>query len=182
MIDAVFGKEDNTSEVCSGMIRKYGYTSCYTLDINPETNSDLVDDGQILSSVPNKKFNRLRGDPPYSNKTAKEMYGTSLPSPIKLLQAGARVCKVRSLMFLFLGPKNYQWHPKGVKRICCIAFIVVQNNEFRALNIFHRYAEALDSTSECLSGEISGKVTQGLKRRDTSILDYQLFHNHKTAG
>jgi hypothetical protein len=49
------------------------------------------------------------------------------------------------------------------------------------LNIFYKYAEALDSTSECLNGEISGKVTHGLKRRDTSILDYQLFHNHKTA-
>jgi hypothetical protein len=33
------------------------------------------------------------------------------------------------------------------------------------------------TTSECLNREISGKVTQGLKRRDTSILDYQLFHN-----
>jgi hypothetical protein len=51
MIDAVFGKEDNTIEVCSGMMRKYRYTSCYTVDINPHTNPDLVDDGQILSSV-----------------------------------------------------------------------------------------------------------------------------------
>lgn len=58
MIDAVFGKEDNTIEVCSGMIRKYGYTSCSTVDINPETNPDLVDDAQMLSSVPNNRFNR----------------------------------------------------------------------------------------------------------------------------
>lgn len=28
MIDAVFGKEDNTIEVCSGMIKKYGYKPC----------------------------------------------------------------------------------------------------------------------------------------------------------
>ena len=32
MIDAVFGKEDNTIEVCSGMIRKYHHTTCYTVD------------------------------------------------------------------------------------------------------------------------------------------------------
>ena len=55
MIDAVFGKEDNTIEVCSGMIRKYRHTSCYTVDINPETNPDLVDDAQKLSSVPNNR-------------------------------------------------------------------------------------------------------------------------------
>jgi hypothetical protein len=132
MIVAVFGKEDNTIEVCSGMIRKYRHTSCYTVDINPETNPDLVDDGQMLSSVPNNRFNRWRGDPPYNVKTAKQMYGTNLPSPIKLLQAGARVCKVGSLMFLLLGPKDYQWCPKGVKRIGCIALTVVPNNEFRA--------------------------------------------------
>ena len=117
------------------MIRKYRHTSCYTVDINPETNPDLLDDAQKLSSVPNNRFNRWRGDPPYNDKTAKEMYGTSLPSSIKLLQAGARVCKVGSLMFLLLGPQNYQWRPKGVKRIGCIAFTVVPNNEFRAQHI-----------------------------------------------
>jgi hypothetical protein len=90
-----------------------------------------------------------------------------------LLQAGARVCEVGSLMFLLLGPQNYQWHPKGVKRIGWIAITVVPNNEVRALNIFYKNAESLDSTSEYLNGEISGKVTHGLKRRDTSILDYQ---------
>ena len=144
MIDAVFGKEDNTIEVCSGMIRKYRHTSCYTVDINPETNPDLVDDCQILSSVLNNRFNRWRGDPPYNINTAKKMYGTSLPSSIELLQAGARVCKVGSLMFLLLGPQNYQWHPKGVKRIGWIAITVVPNNEVRALNIFYKYADALD--------------------------------------
>jgi hypothetical protein len=146
MIDAVFGKEDNTIEVCGGMIKKYGYKSGYTVDINPETNPDLVDDGQTLSSISNRKFNRWRCDPPYNVKTAKEMYGTSLPSSIKLLQAGARVCSVGSLMFLLLGPQNYQWHPKGVKRIGWIAITVVPNNEVRALNIFYKYADSFDST------------------------------------
>jgi hypothetical protein len=142
MIDRLFGKEDNTIEVCSGNIRKYGYNSSFAVDINPRTSPDLVDDGQMLSSVPNDRFNRWRSDPPYNDKTAKEMYGTNLPSPIKLLQAGARVCKVGSLMFLLLGPQNYQWHPKGVKRFGWIAITVVPNNEIRALNIFYKYANA----------------------------------------
>lgn len=144
MMDTVFGKEDNTIEVCSGMIKKFGYKSCFTVDINPETKPDLVDDGQMLSSIPNNKFNRWRCDPPYNLGTARKMYGTTLPAPIKLLQAAARVCKVGSLMFLLLGPQNYQWHPKGVKRIGCIVITVVPNNEFRVMNIFHKNADLLN--------------------------------------
>jgi hypothetical protein len=146
MIDAIFGKESNTIEVCSGMIRKNGCRSCFTVDINRETNPDLAEDGQTLSSISNNTFNRWRCDPPYNGETAMTMYGTALPVPIKLLRAGARVCKVGSLMFLLLGPQNYQWHPKGVKRIGWVAITVVPNNEVRALNIYYKYADTFDST------------------------------------
>ena len=78
----------------------------------------------------------------YNDRTAKEMYGTSLPAPIKLLQAGARVSKVGSLMFLLLGPKNYQICPQGVKRIGWIGLTVVPNNEVRSLSVYYKYAEA----------------------------------------
>jgi hypothetical protein len=63
------------------------------------------------------------------------MHRADLPAPIKLLKAGARVCKIGSLMFLLLGPQNYQWHPKGVKRIGLVTTTVVPNNELRVLNI-----------------------------------------------
>jgi hypothetical protein len=106
MIESIFGKEGNTIEVCSGNIRKHNRMTCFTVDINPETKPDLVADGQILSSIPNNTFIRWRCDPPYNDKTAEKMYGTSLRSPIKLLRAGARVCNVGSLMFLLLGPQN----------------------------------------------------------------------------
>ena len=69
------------------------------------------------------------------------MYNTSLPEPIKLLKAGARVCKVGSLMFLLLGPKYYQICPQGVKRIGCIGLTVVPNNELRTLNIYYKHAD-----------------------------------------
>jgi hypothetical protein len=82
------------------------------------------------------------GDPPYNISTARDMYDTELPSPIKLLKAGARVCKVGSLMFLLLGPQNYQIHPKGVKRIGYIDISVIPNNEIRCLNIYLKYEDA----------------------------------------
>ncbi|HET7147986.1 MAG TPA: hypothetical protein VFI73_05745 [Candidatus Nitrosopolaris sp.] len=71
MIDTVFGKEDNTVEVCAGILKRHGYTNCFTVDVNPNTNPDLVDDGQILSSIPNNTFKRARFDPPYNAVTAK---------------------------------------------------------------------------------------------------------------
>lgn len=68
------------------------------------------------------------------------MYGTDLPRTIELLKAGARVCKVGSLMFLLLGPQNYQMCPTGIKRIGWIVSTIVPNNEVRALHIFYKYA------------------------------------------
>jgi hypothetical protein len=156
MIDNIFGAEENTIEVCSGSIGKAGSVittfresnslviandSPFTVDINPNMKPDLVADGQDLAGIPDKTFNRWRCDPPYNAKTAKLMYGTNLPNTIKLLKAGARVCKVGSLMFLLLGPQNYQWHPAGVKRIGYVNITVVPNNENRALNIFYKYAD-----------------------------------------
>jgi hypothetical protein len=85
MIDTIFGKEHNVIEVCSGMIKKHSNTSCLTVDINPETNPDLIDDGQTLSSISKYTFNRWRCDPPYNTETARKMFGTDLPAPLKLL-------------------------------------------------------------------------------------------------
>ena len=67
-----------------------------------------------------------------------ELYKTELPITSKLLEAGRRVCRANSLLFLLLGPQNYQWAPAGVKRIGWIAITVVPNNELRALHIFHK--------------------------------------------
>lgn len=50
MID--YGKEENTIEVCSGSV----YGGCSTVDINPETNPRIVDDGQTLVKIPNNTF------------------------------------------------------------------------------------------------------------------------------
>jgi hypothetical protein len=144
MIDMIFGSENKTIEVCSGLIRKYNAnrnSEYFTVDINPKNNPDLVEDGQTLSSLPSNNFNRWRCDPPYNAATARNMYGTDLPAPLKLVKAGARVCKVGSLMFLLLGPKNYQMYPQGIKRIGWIALTVVPNNEVRSLHVYYKYAE-----------------------------------------
>lgn len=140
MIDTMFGKEDNTIEACSYSVKETKGSACFTVDINPETKPDLTGDAQTLEGIPDSKFNRWRCDPPYNQRTAQKMYGTDLPITGELLKAGARVCKVGSLLFLLLGPQNYQWCPPGVKRIGWIAITIVPNNELRALHIFCKYS------------------------------------------
>jgi hypothetical protein len=144
MIDTVFGKEKNTIEVCGYKVKEYYDTNCFTVDMKSATNPDLVADGQTLSSIPNNSFSRWRCDPPYNVATARSMYGTDLPTPIKLLKSGARVCKIGSLMFLLLGPKNYQMCPQGIERIGWIALTVVPNNEVRSLHVYYKYSDALN--------------------------------------
>jgi len=139
MIDTVFGPEENTIEVCSHSVKgKNDNGNCFTVDLNPATNPDLIDDAQSLSKLESHSFNRWRADPPYNDKTASSIYNTKLPITSKLLQAGARVCKANSLLFLLLGPKNYQFTPAGVKRIGWIAITIVPNNELRTLHIFYK--------------------------------------------
>lgn len=137
MIDAIFGYERNTIEVCSRSVpggNRGGH--CFTVDINPDCKPDLVTDGQTLEGIADNEFDRWRCDPPYNQNTALEMYRTELPNTAKLLQAGARVCEEGALMFLLLGPTNYQSCPRGVSRIGCVIISVVPNNEWRTLNIF----------------------------------------------
>jgi hypothetical protein len=69
-----------------------------------------------------------------------------LPITGELLKSGARVCKDGSLLFLLLGPQNYQWCPSGVKRIGWISITVMSSNELRALHIFHKYTSKPDIT------------------------------------
>jgi hypothetical protein len=136
MIDNLFGEDKNTIEVCSYKVPKS--KNVFTVDINPDYEPSFVADGQNLVGINSNRFTRWRCDPPYNANSAKKMYNTTVPSPIKLLKAGARVIKPKSLMFLLLGPTNYQWHPKGVKRIGIILITVVPNNEIRALNIYYK--------------------------------------------
>jgi hypothetical protein len=135
MIERIFGPEENTIEVCS---HNSQFPKAVTVDINPANKPNIVDDGQFLSKIESDSFNRWRCDPPYNCATAHSMYNTELPISSKLLEAGARVCKANSLLFLLLGPQNYQWAPAGVKRIGWIAITIVPNNELRALHIFYK--------------------------------------------
>jgi predicted DNA-binding transcriptional regulator len=133
-----------TIEVCSNRIpglNKCG--NCFTVDINHQYKPDFVTDGQTLEGIKDDYFERWRCDPPYNGATAKEMYGTDLPSLYELLEAGARVIKPGSLMFL-LCSQNVQSGTIGkgnIKRIGFIYISVVPNNETRILNIYLKLSE-----------------------------------------
>ena len=56
--------EKRMLEVCSHSVKgtKGSLSACFTVDINPETKPDLVEDAPTLNGIPNNKFNRWRCD------------------------------------------------------------------------------------------------------------------------
>lgn len=133
MIDNLFGPDEETIEVCSG---QFSDDHVYTVDINPDNHPSYVGDAQDLAQLPPGAFTRWRADPPYNAATALSMYNCALPNFNSLLREGMRVVKPNSLLFLLLGPTNFQIHPKGLKRIGIIFITLVPNNEVRCLNIY----------------------------------------------
>jgi hypothetical protein len=136
MINSLFGPDDNTIEVCSGGVLHDAAKT--TVDIKTDF-ADFKDDAQNLLSQEDETFTRWRCDPPYNEETAKKMYGTDVPVTRRLLYAAERVCKPGSLMFLLLGPQNYQWAPLGCVRVGWMGITVVPSNELRALHIYYKY-------------------------------------------
>ena len=139
LIEEIFGSCPSSSEeleVCSGDV--VAKSNLVTVDINSDKNPSYVLNGQDLPQDWNDRFDRWHCDPPYSEHAANEMYGSSMPSVTKLLTEGARVTKSGGLLFLLLGAKNMQWHPKSVTRIGWLGITVVPNQEIRALHCYIR--------------------------------------------
>jgi hypothetical protein len=147
MIDSIFGElpASDVIEVCSGSVHE----GAFTVDIDPQSSPLLIGDGEILEHIDDNVFTRWRCDPPYNAEAAKRMYKSRLPDTMKLLKAGMRVVREGGLLFL-LSSQNYQWKPKGLKRIGCILLTIVPNNEIRACNIYLKLQVEKDPNQETL--------------------------------
>lgn len=51
----------------------------YRVDINPETNPNLVGNVESLTEIPDCSFNGGLADPPYTEEFARDLYGTPYP-------------------------------------------------------------------------------------------------------
>ncbi|PWU79081.1 MAG: hypothetical protein DLM72_19250 [Candidatus Nitrosopolaris wilkensis] len=102
------------------------------VDINATSKPSVVDDVQVLTSIEDNSSSIF-------HKTAKKMYGTDLPASIMLLRAGSRVNKSGSLMFLLLGPQNYQICTNDTRRVGLSILSIKPSNKCRCLNIYYKY-------------------------------------------
>lgn len=150
-VDRVFGREPDTMEICSRYVQADGWRTGITVDINPKFKPTYCTDAQTLAGLPAKlKVRRIRGDPPYNEKTAREMYGTDLPNNYQLIRASTRHLVKGGLIFLLTGPVNYQknFDHLGIRHIGTIALTVVPNWELRACNIFYKFADVEEPTGQ----------------------------------
>ena len=118
-----------------------------------------------MEGIPSNEFDRWRCDPPYNENTAK-MYGTELPKH-RAVKSWSSSCKEGALMFLLLGPTNYQSCPPGVVRIGSVVLSIIPNNEWRTLNIFLKIGESD-------ADQLFQRKPQ-LKMRNQSLMNYCSF-------
>ena len=129
--------------VCGGMARHYPYRGGFgpndkTLDLNPETQPDFVQDAR--DPLPVEGFDAILMDPPYSEQDA-EHYpcGSDVyPKPIALvknaldaLMSGQRVGIIH-----YVSPKP----PPNTRFVAAIGIICGFNNRIRIFSVFEKAA------------------------------------------
>ena len=82
-------KRDEVLHVCSGTL---SLTEKWTVDVRREARPLVMSDGCRLP-FPDESFAAIMIDPPYSDKYARDLYGTANPRPSWLLREAARVVK-----------------------------------------------------------------------------------------
>lgn len=135
LLEEMFGRSSSEKiEVCSGWVKNR--PDLMTVDVNPDRHPSYVGDAQCLPNEWENRFYQWYGDPPYSERTASEKYNTGLPKWTKLLAEGARVVKPGGLLFLLMGNKNLQSHPKELIKIGWIVLSIIPNQESRAIHCY----------------------------------------------
>lgn len=134
--------------VCGGHARLYPYdpeflgygaANDYTMDIDPETQPDLVADVTDPLQWPVSQFDGVLCDPPYTEADAAKYRLTSqeFPKPNKLLKLALQCVPVGGMvgMLHYIVP---QPPPDVAKFIACIGVFVGYNNRMRAFSVFQR--------------------------------------------
>jgi hypothetical protein len=112
-----------------------------TVDINPATSPDYLDDAQTLAQVPLADFDIVLADPPYSVEDC-DHYRTTMIKRNKVmsalgsgLQPGAHVVWLDQVLPMY--------RKDQFKVIAYIGMVKSTNHRFRVITIFEKLDEAL---------------------------------------
>jgi len=109
-----------------------------TVDLNPDTNPDYVDDAQTLEKVPIEKYDLILADPPYSVEDC-DHYGTPMVNRNRVLKIlGKRMHQGAHLVWLDQVLPMYRKDQFSIEAV--IGMVKSTNHRFRVVTVFCRLA------------------------------------------
>lgn len=107
-----------------------------TIDLNPDTEPDYVDDAQTLEKVPVEKYDLILADPPYSVEDC-EHYGTPMVNRNRVLKIlGERMHATANLVWLDQVLPMYRKDQFAITAV--IGMVKSTNHRFRVVTIFQK--------------------------------------------
>lgn len=107
-----------------------------TVDINPDTNSDYVDDAQRLESVPLEQFDLVLADPPYSVEDCNHYKTTMVKRNLVMDALGRRLSSRSHVVWLDQVLPMYRRSDFNI--IGVIGMVKSTNHRFRVVVIFEK--------------------------------------------
>lgn len=107
-----------------------------TVDINPDTKPDYVDDAQRLEKVPLEKFGFVMADPPYSIEDCERYQTTMVKRNLVLRALGQRLLPGAFVVWLDQVLPMYRKDKFSIEAV--IGMVKSTNHRFRVVTIFRR--------------------------------------------
>lgn len=108
-----------------------------TVDLNPDTEPDYLDDAHTLEKVPVEKYDLILADPPYSIEDC-EHYGTPMVNRNRILKTlGERMHKGAHLVWLDQVLPMYRKDQFAIEAV--IGMVKSTNHRFRVVTVFKRH-------------------------------------------
>ncbi len=106
-----------------------------TVDLNPDTSPDYVDDAQTLNKVPLEKYDLVLADPPYSVEDS-EHYQPTMVKRNKVMSALSRLNSGAHVVWLDQVLPMYR--KDTFKVIAYIGMVKSTNHRFRVITVFEK--------------------------------------------
>lgn len=107
-----------------------------TVDIDPSSNADYIDDAQTLEKVPVEDFDLVLADPPYSVEDAKHYGPTMIKRNVVMRKLGDRLLSGSFVVWLDQVLPMYRKDQFCIDAV--IGMVKSTNHRFRVITIFRR--------------------------------------------
>lgn len=132
-IKALFPDKSKVLHLFSGKVDLKVFPGT-TVDINPESGADYIDDAQTLEKVPVEDFDLVLADPPYSVEDADHYKTTMIKRNVVMRKLGERLKSGAHVVWLDQVLPMYRADQYDVQAV--IGMVKSTNHRFRVITVF----------------------------------------------